>query len=364
MNIRYDNTISAMLLGLALVAPPPAHADEESGVWLGVQLAPVPSMLDVHLQLDGKGLMVRNVYTDSPADQAGIERYDVITEVNGQSVSEGAGDFSKHVRQRKVGDELSLTVVHGGQRKSFTVVLEARTRDWSQIEPKYRDDPDLSHSREYDLRGHILKPGPEGWTWYDLGEMPEMFDLFVDPDSGDLTTRMRAREPEHFEARHVDEDGNIIHVSRKHNGVIVVTRIKEGQTTDQAEVKEYLSLDELEEKDPEAAKLVDKLEVKPGRPHVRYFNEPRRPLLPEWRQQFRKLIPGPGQLSPKSPPGIDFDLSMPPRTTFDVKPDGTIDVRVQSEDSELQRTFESADELRESAPKLYQKYERLHGQLR
>lgn len=369
---RQLTTHLAVLLVLPLGSTLSAATAATQDVWLGVQLAPVPEMLDVHLRTEGRGAMVRNIYVDSPADRAGLDRYDVIIEVDDQEVTQGVEGFSRYVRQRQAGDTLNLTLIRQGQRHTLSVALEPRGRDWSALEMKYPDDPDLSQLRDFDFRGHILKPGPEGWTWHDLGELPDVFGFLIDPERDDAADEPPAGKLEHFEARRVDEDGNILHVERRNNGTIVVTRMKEGQITEQAEVSTYLSVEELKANDPEAAELLDKLKPRKGRPNVVITPDSRRRLRPyapapeleEWRRQFRRFLPGPPQQIPGPRSPVAPHLRVPPRTTFDVKPDGSIEVHIRSGNSEWRRTFRSVEELRNEAPTLYREYQRLQGHWR
>jgi len=45
--------------------------------------------LAAQLRLGSVGVMVQNVFKDSPADRAGLERYDVIFDVDGKEVERG-----------------------------------------------------------------------------------------------------------------------------------------------------------------------------------------------------------------------------------------------------------------------------------
>jgi putative serine protease PepD len=80
--------------------------------YLGVELGDGP---------DG-GAQVGTVKSGSPADSAGLQEGDVITAVDGQSVS-GSDDVVGAVQSHKVGDKLQLTVQRDGQEKSITVTL-------------------------------------------------------------------------------------------------------------------------------------------------------------------------------------------------------------------------------------------------
>jgi hypothetical protein len=52
-----------------------------------------------------------------------------------------------------------------------------------------------------------------------------------------------------------------------------------------------------------------------------------------------------------------------PRSSFDVAPDGKITVHFREGESEMTRTLNSAEELRDKAPRLYKQYEKLQKQM-
>lgn len=70
---------------------------------------------------DGEGALVGEVAKDSPADQAGVKPGDVITRVDGKSVTD-ADALVSLITQRKPGDEITLTVTRGKE------TLELKTK--------------------------------------------------------------------------------------------------------------------------------------------------------------------------------------------------------------------------------------------
>jgi serine protease Do len=90
---------------------------------LGVRVQPVdPDMAKV-LGLDrGRGALVGDVIPNSPAAKAGIQRGDVILELNGQEVN-GPEDLSVRVAQTPPGSNVHLKVYRNGQTRDVTVTL-------------------------------------------------------------------------------------------------------------------------------------------------------------------------------------------------------------------------------------------------
>ncbi len=101
--------------GMKLRMVAPAAADlPAGGPWLGVQFGPVPKPLAAHLKLgDEKGQMILNVAEGSPADVAGLQQYDVITALDGQSATGDIGAFLEVVRSWLPNQSHSLTIMRG-----------------------------------------------------------------------------------------------------------------------------------------------------------------------------------------------------------------------------------------------------------
>jgi S1-C subfamily serine protease len=60
----------------------------------------------------------------SPADKAGLAENDIILELDGVQIG-GERSFASIIRGKKVGQVISLTVLHRGERKILSVTLEA-----------------------------------------------------------------------------------------------------------------------------------------------------------------------------------------------------------------------------------------------
>ncbi|WP_350343634.1 trypsin-like peptidase domain-containing protein [Proteinivorax tanatarense] len=69
------------------------------------------------------GLYVVEVAADSPADQAGIQENDIITEVNGEKITT-LRDFRRSISAQEVGEEVELTLYRGEDQHTIEVTLE------------------------------------------------------------------------------------------------------------------------------------------------------------------------------------------------------------------------------------------------
>ena len=75
-----------------------------------------------------QGAAVRGVVEDSPAAKAGLQQNDIITAVNGQTIT-GSSDLTKIVGDAKPGDELKLTIYRQGQTMELTVTVGERVQN-------------------------------------------------------------------------------------------------------------------------------------------------------------------------------------------------------------------------------------------
>jgi serine protease Do len=71
---------------------------------------------------DLKGILVSEVAPDSPGAKAGIQRDDIIVELDGQPVTE-VGSFRSRVASTRPGTDVRIGILRGGERSDVTVTL-------------------------------------------------------------------------------------------------------------------------------------------------------------------------------------------------------------------------------------------------
>jgi serine protease Do/serine protease DegQ len=71
-----------------------------------------------------KGALVQEVFQDSPAESAGIEPGDVITGVDGATIS-GAGDLRTTIGLKRSGDEVRIEIVRNGKTVKVRATLDS-----------------------------------------------------------------------------------------------------------------------------------------------------------------------------------------------------------------------------------------------
>ena len=93
---------------------------EISSPYIGISIADVDESL--HAYGVPKGADVMEVAEDSPAKEAGLQKNDVITAADGETIT-GSSDLVKYVRTRSVGDKVEFTVFRQGETIKITVKI-------------------------------------------------------------------------------------------------------------------------------------------------------------------------------------------------------------------------------------------------
>ncbi|HLR16076.1 MAG TPA: trypsin-like peptidase domain-containing protein [Bacillota bacterium] len=92
----------------------------------GTHISQVPQQYVQNIQIPEdveEGIVVANVQSGSPADDAGLQQYDFITEINGEAVTSML-DFKKYLyTETEVGDTIKFTFYRNGEKKTATSTL-------------------------------------------------------------------------------------------------------------------------------------------------------------------------------------------------------------------------------------------------
>jgi membrane-associated protease RseP (regulator of RpoE activity) len=118
----------------------PGAQQQQAKPWLGVSFTRTPS-----------GLTIAAVIADSPADKAGLKRGDVIKAVNGTAVAT-AKELSDQLKDKQVGDTLTLSIDRDGQTQDVSVILEAQPAALPKAIPLL---PELEGIPADQLFGHV-----------------------------------------------------------------------------------------------------------------------------------------------------------------------------------------------------------------
>ena len=98
-------------------------------VWVGITVREITPELATALNLDErKGLLIREIQLESPADKVGLKPGDLITSVNGVNVRT-TRDANRTIFGLKVGDRLTFDISREGETRQVTLVLEERQNE-------------------------------------------------------------------------------------------------------------------------------------------------------------------------------------------------------------------------------------------
>lgn len=91
--------------------------------WLGVEVQPIPDALRAYLNLENSGVLVTDVLKDSPAQKAGIKRWDIILEYQGKPIDSSKA-LEKMVYRTPPETEVELLILRGGRQERIKAKLE------------------------------------------------------------------------------------------------------------------------------------------------------------------------------------------------------------------------------------------------
>jgi serine protease Do len=93
--------------------------------WFGIQIRDIPESEAKDYDLQTGGVMVQKVEDGSPAQRAGLKRYDLIVAINGRPVK-SAADLQMEIANSAPGDEVGVTVFRNQDKQVLKVkVTEA-----------------------------------------------------------------------------------------------------------------------------------------------------------------------------------------------------------------------------------------------
>lgn len=118
---------------------------------------------------DGKGLLVQNVISESPADKIGLREGDVIREMDGEPMT-SVQKAAQHLDEYNPGDSIPIKVERKGWVKKFTINLQKRSNS--------SDSPGKEQSKNSSRSGSSkTDPEPRNKKSFSLlpGTIPERF---------------------------------------------------------------------------------------------------------------------------------------------------------------------------------------------
>lgn len=159
--------------------------------WIGVYTQSIDDDLADAFNLERtEGTVIVDVVDDSPAEEAGLRRKDIILEFNGKKVEPGRR-LIDYVRETKVGDEVEVVILRKGEEKTLTVEIGERPESSWRYSDQWFDAEDFyKHALGFTSmdRGYI------GISVQDLNE--QLGDYFgVENGNGVLITEVLEDTP-------------------------------------------------------------------------------------------------------------------------------------------------------------------------
>jgi serine protease Do len=135
------------LVAACVVVPAPAIAGEkevkvviegdDGGGWLGIGIMELDEKIREKLDLDSdiEGILITEVYDDSPAEEAGLKEHDVVMSIDGEK-GKDLSHFVKLVKEKDPGTEVEVQVYRDGKTKTIKATLAERenTFVWTEME--------------------------------------------------------------------------------------------------------------------------------------------------------------------------------------------------------------------------------------
>lgn len=338
---------------------------EPGGPWLGIQFGPVSKATAAQLHLDS-GQMIINVHENSPADQAGLQQYDILTAIDGQKVSSSIDEFLNVIRAYRPGDVHSLSVVRGGQTLQITLTVGTRPEDIGA--PKFKsDDEDFSQGQVFNRGGMLQKDDKGNWVFkgFNMPDMPDVFKAIPAPGDHDFLFNLPVPGPGNQMHMFMKKDsGKTIRVEKADDGKVTVSTTVNENGKETTTTKTYASEDEMKAADPDAAKIM----AEGPQGWFKFFNgDPSMhmsPLDPDMKARIEEAMKnahnmGTFGFSTGGGPGNVQFFSRKARTSFEVTPDGKVKVTTRKGDDEVVNVYDNADALRQANPDQYKRFERL-----
>ncbi|MCX6553664.1 MAG: trypsin-like peptidase domain-containing protein, partial [Candidatus Aminicenantes bacterium] len=127
--------------------------------WFGIQIQDVSESDAKDLELAMAGALIMRVEENSPAQKAGLKRYDLIVAINGKAI-QAAADLQMEIANSNPGDEITVTIY--------------RNRDKQSVKVKVSEAPDsireqaVAESKSLNLGMDLIKNTPALAREYEL----------------------------------------------------------------------------------------------------------------------------------------------------------------------------------------------------
>ncbi|HJW94805.1 MAG TPA: trypsin-like peptidase domain-containing protein [Thermoanaerobaculia bacterium] len=135
--------------------------------YLGMQIYEVTEDVKQSFNLpDAKGALVQAIEPGKPADKAGIQAGDVITEIDGRKINNNR-ELIDYISYLPVGSKVNITLIRNGQRKTVTATTAQRP---DEAEPSEETQSENGSPTKNRLGVSVQEITPQSRQQYGLGE--------------------------------------------------------------------------------------------------------------------------------------------------------------------------------------------------
>jgi C-terminal processing protease CtpA/Prc len=136
------------LVAACVVVPAPALAgereikviietDDGGGGWLGIGIQELDSKIRTKLDIDSdiEGILITEIYDDSPAEEAGLQKHDILVSIDGEE-GKDLSDFVNLIKANAPGADVEIQIYRDGKMKTVGATLGKRenTFIWKGLE--------------------------------------------------------------------------------------------------------------------------------------------------------------------------------------------------------------------------------------
>ncbi|MFT7224139.1 MAG: serine protease DegS [Cellvibrionaceae bacterium] len=94
--------------------------------WLGIEARSLnPNLITDHNSRRQNGVLITSIYTNGPADKAGLKIGDILTHINNQPIQNGREGMNL-IAQARPNDMVKITIYRNGQKQQVTAVAGKR----------------------------------------------------------------------------------------------------------------------------------------------------------------------------------------------------------------------------------------------
>ncbi|MDE0316249.1 MAG: trypsin-like peptidase domain-containing protein [Candidatus Poribacteria bacterium] len=139
----------------------------------------IRGFLGIEMREAPKGILIRRVGLNTPADKAGLRRHDIITEYNGKKVKKSL-EFQMLIAESQIGKESVIKVLRRGQQRTFSVTIV-------EMPPERSGLPFESESVSWRMLGLAVRKLDKGDS--------QRYTYLTDNDQGVIVERVKENAP-------------------------------------------------------------------------------------------------------------------------------------------------------------------------